>query len=649
MRFENPDILYALLLLLIPIIIHLVKWRKYKTVFFTNVDFLHDLEIKSRKSRLLKELLILFFRLLIFTALVLAFAKPYKASQAELQNISKVKNLVYLDNSMSIDALTGNTNLWQEYIQDFQKKLPGKTYFTLLTNDETYQNISRRRLNQVLSHTGFSAQMTRHKQMIKKIDYLIDYRADTQINVLYASDMQNVFSETLYDSLFNGNVNYFFLDKHPVDLTNISIDSLWETGRTADQIQLNLKISANKHELKTPVQILKDKAVLWRSFIDFKDSLSQQIKLTLPLKSAFAGKVSIVDKGFQFDNQLFFTINRPVKNKILIIGKEILFYLKKIYTDDEFVLDLKSINQLDQNLIHDYDLLILTNTDMPKIYMKVLKNYVNDYGHILIIPDDNTTAQNLTKTLKELGIITGIKTDTAKVFLNQINFDHPLFNDVFAKKVQNFAYPFVKKHFKSGRKGEWLYKLSDQSALAQVYDKKGKIYLINAPLNSNNTDLTQAASLIVPLFYQIGTSKSRTKPLYYILNQKNEVFIKTATKADQIIHIKNASDDFIPFQINQYNGVNLVFDDLPNKPGIYDVVYQGEKIESIAFNADRRENTLSYLNLPELINLKKIQSVQSFATVQQSFFDKQYLWQWFLILALLFLLIEMLLLRYWKA
>ena len=50
MQFKHPEILYALLLLIIPIIIHLFQLRKFQKVAFTNVQFLKELTIQTRKS-----------------------------------------------------------------------------------------------------------------------------------------------------------------------------------------------------------------------------------------------------------------------------------------------------------------------------------------------------------------------------------------------------------------------------------------------------------------------------------------------------------------------------------------------------------------------------------------------------------------------
>jgi len=69
MLFKHPSVLYALFALLIPIIIHLFKLRKFQKVSFTNVAFLEKIKLQTRKSSELKKWTILATRLLLFTAI----------------------------------------------------------------------------------------------------------------------------------------------------------------------------------------------------------------------------------------------------------------------------------------------------------------------------------------------------------------------------------------------------------------------------------------------------------------------------------------------------------------------------------------------------------------------------------------------------
>ena len=78
MRFLYPNMLWGLLALLIPILIHLFNFRRHKLVYFSNTAVLRNIQQENAKTRKLKYLVTLLLRCLFIAALVLAFAFPYR-------------------------------------------------------------------------------------------------------------------------------------------------------------------------------------------------------------------------------------------------------------------------------------------------------------------------------------------------------------------------------------------------------------------------------------------------------------------------------------------------------------------------------------------------------------------------------------------
>ena len=143
MKFENPIILYFLLLLIVPIIIHLFNLRKYKKVFFSNLFFLKTIKKKTRKKKEIRKWLILFSRLLLLSTLILAFSKPY----IETKNISKTADAfsIYIDNSLSMEMLNPKTN--KNLIEEAKnialtivENLDENQQINIITNDYSYNN-----------------------------------------------------------------------------------------------------------------------------------------------------------------------------------------------------------------------------------------------------------------------------------------------------------------------------------------------------------------------------------------------------------------------------------------------------------------------------------------------------------------------------
>ena len=101
-----------------------------------------------------------------------------------------------------------------------------------------------------------------------------------------------------------------------------------------------------------------------------------------------------------------------------------------------------------------------------------------------------------------------------------------------------------------------------------------------------------------------------------------------------------------------------VFIELPPEniePGFYDVMVDNRKLTTLAFNYDSRESKLDQYNINELDTIFAINSnVNVFNADSEAGFTnalkKQYkgtpLWKYALILALLFLLAEVLLIRF---
>src|SRR5512138_3068082 len=109
MSFLYPNILWGLMAVTIPVIIHLFNFRKFRKIYFTNVRFLEELKQQTRKQSKLRHLLVMIARMIAIAALVLAFAQPYLTrvkNAARPDAISQVS--VYIDNSFSMEALATN-------------------------------------------------------------------------------------------------------------------------------------------------------------------------------------------------------------------------------------------------------------------------------------------------------------------------------------------------------------------------------------------------------------------------------------------------------------------------------------------------------------------------------------------------------------
>ena len=100
----RPDILWGLLALAIPILLHLLQLRRFRRVAFSNVSFLKDVQKETQSRHRLRNLLILLSRLLAFAAIVLAFADPLRAPESGEGTTAQQAVSIYVDTSPSMMA-----------------------------------------------------------------------------------------------------------------------------------------------------------------------------------------------------------------------------------------------------------------------------------------------------------------------------------------------------------------------------------------------------------------------------------------------------------------------------------------------------------------------------------------------------------------
>ena len=138
MSFTYPAFLFALSAIAIPIIIHLFNFRKFKTVYFSNVLFLKEVKQETQAKSKLKHLLVLATRILAITFLVLAFAQPFIPRENSKVVIGDKAISIFIDNSFSMDAINKNGTLLDEAKKralEIASAYKPTDRFQLLTND----------------------------------------------------------------------------------------------------------------------------------------------------------------------------------------------------------------------------------------------------------------------------------------------------------------------------------------------------------------------------------------------------------------------------------------------------------------------------------------------------------------------------------
>lgn len=106
--FVHPEYLWAWAFVLVPILLHLFDWKRYKTAYFPYVAALRQAQQQHKRQRRLRRRLILVCRVAAIVLLVAAFAQPvWRGEGAALSGADKPYYSLYLDNSYSMSAPYG--------------------------------------------------------------------------------------------------------------------------------------------------------------------------------------------------------------------------------------------------------------------------------------------------------------------------------------------------------------------------------------------------------------------------------------------------------------------------------------------------------------------------------------------------------------
>lgn len=636
MQFNHPEVLYALFLLIIPIIVHLFQLRKFQKETFTNVKFLKKLTQQTRKSSELKKWLVLATRLLLLTCIILAFAQPYIPD--ENKETGKIETVIYLDNSYSMQAEGRSGRLLERSIQELLENLPDDHQFTLLTNTEEYPAITK----QDLQNIDYSSVQPDLPAILLKSESKFSRDPEAQKKLLLISDFQKGYKIPRDLKIINTEI--FALPMNPERLENIRIDTAYIINQAAGDKKLAIKVTASVNTANTSVSLFNNNDLIGKTGVDFSENLTQEVVFPLDMQESVAGVITIEDNGLAFDNELFYSIHKAEPINVTVINSAEDDFLKRIYTAPEFNYNSFPATGVDYNALSSSDVIILNETEeISNSLLTTLQQKNSDNAIFIIIPPNDEPGPNFELLTRELGINLGSQQIQEKR-ITSISFEHPLFNGVFENEISNFDYPKVQSSYNLNGPGSSVLRFQDRQVFLQ---ENGGNFFFSAPLNSQNSNFTRSP-LVVPTFYNIGISALKPSQLYYSLGKTNTIDVPVSTGNDEILQITSENSGFIPQQQRFSNKVVLTTDELPSTAGNFEVTRNEQIIMPVSYNLDRKESVLEYQDMEQLSNVQVVENIPDFIYTEGYIYEANLLWKWFVTFALLFLFIETLLLKYFK-
>lgn len=607
MRFVHPQYLFFLFAVIVPLIVHLFKLRRYKREYFSNVRLLQQIQQEQKKSAKLREYLVLACRILTIVCLVLAFAQPYvpkdEAEAYGRQSHHETMASVYLDNSFSMQAPASSMRKLDQakaYVRSILENLPPDASVQLLTNDfsglqqQFYQVGELMDKLFVVETSPFSPAF---EEIRARQQALFDAESvpESARICYYVSDFQKSVWPLPMRRRPDSLATWVFVPVEGPDYANVSLDSValeapvLQAGREIG-LHVFLQNHSDKEQYQMPLRLFVDGRQIGAYPVDLGpgELLETRIPFRLEKAGIHTACVEVADYPVEFDNRLYFSLNLADKLPVLhLYSTRASAAVSKVFQNDSsFLYQAVDIARLDYSRIASARLVVAEGLrSMPSALESALADFVRKGGSLLLIPEDpvfvadakdedangkasaasfHSASDGLLKKLIGSGFRDFRQIDAP---LRWINREHPVFSLALEQagqassleKSANERFPYVKTAcILPGSGGAYVPLMSLRSPQAGVGRNEagtdflrayavgsGWLYLLASPLSPDYSDFTSHYTFVVSLL-NMALCQGGQHPIYYTLGSQQTLYLPSYLFQDKesLYHIYSMEGGF---------------------------------------------------------------------------------------------------------
>lgn len=671
MKFIAPEFLYALGFLAIPILIHLFNFRRYKTVKFSQVRFLKSIQKQTQSTSRLKHIIVLICRCLAIIAMVFAFAQPFIEDKNKPTVVGKKGVVIYLDNSFSMQA-----NAEAGSLLDLAKSkalaiadaYSDADKFQLHTNEFSGKQLrwlNKEAFINQLQSVDFNPIFRDFSEVSSRLN-AISNDDNLQLDQYILSDLQRSSFEKLPE---NDSSYYSFLPIQSQSKSNAWISQIesfqpFHLAGLSEELKVvvqqtgqeeNKSFNGSLHlngQLKSPFSV---------EFV--KDSAVKTIQYINPNTAELEGKLILKDYPVVFDDTFFFTY--PMKAKIGVLH---LYQntesqsITSLFKDDSLIqFSSSELQQIDFSALNTTSLIVLDNIESISTgVISELTSFVKDGGNIAFFPSLQMNEEVVNPLFQQFGIAAyqELRNDTFAV--KSLNKDAKVFENVFEEIPKQINLPLTYSYWKikesQNTLSEAILSFGDNSIFLKKYEvNSGAIYLSATSLSETQSNFGRHA-LFVPILYNMALQSVNQQAIAYPIGA-NKITLKKFYQEESPLKLSKGNLEIIPKQLYKENSVDLFLKDELKEAGFYQVKRQDQVLKTIAFNFNRKESDLSLYTTEEFeqhaklshLNIKIINSnIDTLSTQIKSLSKGDSLWKYCVLLASLFIALEILFLRILK-
>ncbi len=677
MEFIHPERLWLLSLLLIPIIIHLFHFRRQKVLYFYSFKFIRFIEQENKSTQKLRHLLVLISRCLALIFIVLAFALPIIPLNKNGINGGKNVLAIYIDNSFSMSAIGEEGELLSEAREMAKRMLeqtPLETRILLFTNK--MEGVEQRLLTKMeaLSYLDNIEPTSIRRNIGDVLSWQKNFLDKEHSEVERLKTRQIVLLSDFQSSTFNTehvkedkNANYYAFQLLPEDPGNLFIDSVWfatPVHKSGEPNELFVRLQNDSKSERVNLELSAKIGMQRRTmFLDLAPNEQRTTSFPFTEKGTGfkQGMVSISDKQLYWDDDFYFAYEVAKSAEVLILNAEnASTKVTQVFSVEPFyhTTSIPSTNYT-KDLLNQTNLVVMNGLNgIPSGLSTDLAEFHQKGGAVFVIPGNQINRSDYADLLSglELPSLGEVMTDGLK--LNDIRYKDPFFIGVFEKENQALNLPNVRKAYRTNV-GNGFQLLSFRSDASLFLRSGTKSFLLTSALQEDFGNFT-ANALFPTILLRAGEFSSQNFPLFATIGVDANIPIQREVSSEQPLKLMNGKNSFIP-SIQKSSGQTKIsiagMEAIERlKAGAY-FIQNEDTLGLLAINYDRKESAMKQQTSDEIIDELKAKGIKNikFNTVKdgQSLseiqIDKPFeYWRSFLILGLLFVLIEMALIKFWK-